>query len=118
MGNIKIYIFSAIVLLVSIRFLIHKLLDCKFFDRFFIFDPEKLHSLVLKSIETHGKTDTKAIVHGFVDLLNADKAVSKHLNLRQDWILNNAAGAMGAIWIVHASVFLPRLFSVVEMRID
>lgn len=71
-------------------------------EKFYIFDPTTLHKVTLSAIEKHGN-DTEALVAEIVSDLQAIPSVSPHINLDQEWIFNNAGGAMGAMYIIHAS---------------
>lgn len=70
-------------------------------QRFFIFDTEHLHDLAKRSIATHGN-DTRNIVGYIVNELHSMHP--SNVNLKEEWIFNNAGGAMGAMYIIHASV--------------
>ncbi|EUC45450.1 hypothetical protein COCMIDRAFT_95541 [Bipolaris oryzae ATCC 44560] len=70
-------------------------------ESFYIFTPAALHSLSLSAIERHGN-DTAAVVSYIVDSLSA--LHPQHINLDEEWVFNNAGGAMGAMYIIHASV--------------
>jgi hypothetical protein len=72
-------------------------------ERFYIFDPDKLHSLALQSIELNGN-NTAGIVATIVHGLRQDPKIDNHVNVDQEWIFNNAGGAMGAMYIIHASM--------------
>jgi C-8 sterol isomerase len=72
--------------------------------RFYIFDPPTLHDLSQRAIAAHGNDTSKVV--GFV----VDELGRRHgelVNLREEWIFNNAGGAMGAMWILHASMSRP-----------
>jgi C-8 sterol isomerase len=62
-------------------------------EKFYIFSPAELHELSLKAIELHGN-DTTLVVKHIVESLNAKHPA--HVNLEQEWLFNNAGGAMGA----------------------
>ncbi|KAF2031547.1 ERG2 and sigma1 receptor-like protein [Setomelanomma holmii] len=68
---------------------------------FFVFDPEALHNLTLPAIRAHGN-NTAAIVSSIVSSLSTTHPV--HVNLDEEWVFNNAGGAMGAMYIIHASL--------------
>jgi len=79
-------------------------------ERWFVFDPKSLHELAQAAVNAHGN-DTRAMITFIVSNLTAtfpqdeyaQKVVS--LNPREDeWIFNNAGGAMGAMYIIHASI--------------
>ncbi|KAJ9403853.1 hypothetical protein DTO045G8_8416 [Paecilomyces variotii] len=71
-------------------------------ESFYIFSPDHLHDLSQRAIAAHGN-DTRAVAHYIVAELN-EKETSAHLNLDEEWVFNNAGGAMGAMWIIHASI--------------
>ncbi|TVY36623.1 C-8 sterol isomerase [Lachnellula occidentalis] len=68
---------------------------------FYIFSPSELHDLSLRAISTHGN-DTAAVV-AFIAGEMSEKHPGGYVNLDQEWIFNNAGGAMGAMYILHAS---------------
>jgi C-8 sterol isomerase len=78
----------------------------KYFDsrleQFYIFDPAHLHDLSQRAIAAHGE-DTRSIVEFIVAELS-EKVGTTNLNFDQEWVFNNAGGAMGAMYIIHASV--------------
>ena len=68
---------------------------------FYIFTPSELHDLSLRAIGAHGN-DTRAVVEFIVGELS-EKLPGGYVNLDEEWIFNNAGGAMGAMYIIHAS---------------
>jgi len=95
------YLLNAAVLVVAIIFGA-KQAEPSYLDSLYIFDPKQLHDLSLKAIDQHGN-DTRAIVDSIVGDLSADPKLANHVNLQEEWIFNNAGGAMGAMYIIHAS---------------
>lgn len=77
-------------------------------DKFYVFELDHLKDLSKRSIAAHGE-DTKAIVKYIVDEL-AEKYPG-NVNLHEEWVFNNAGGAMGAMYIIHASAFPPFLIN-------
>lgn len=73
-------------------------------DRFYVFDLGHLQDLSKRAVVTHGN-DTRSVVGYIVSELSERN--SAHVNLEEDWVFNNAGGAMGAMYIIHASEFLP-----------
>jgi C-8 sterol isomerase len=71
-------------------------------EAFYIFTPLQLHDLSLRAIGTHGN-DTRAVVGYIVGELS-EKLPGGYVNLDEEWIFNNAGGAMGAMYIIHASI--------------
>ena len=70
-------------------------------EKFYIFDPTELHSLSQSAIAAHGN-DTRAVVDYIVSHLA--KSHPNHVNLHEEWVFNNAGGAMGAMHLIHASI--------------
>lgn len=70
-------------------------------EAFYIFSPSQLHELSLRAISTHGN-DTREVVRYIVGELN-ESFSGNYVNLDEEWIFNNAGGAMGAMYIIHAS---------------
>lgn len=79
---------------------------CSYLDsihkRWYIFDHTQLHELAQSAIAQHGN-DTRAIVDTIVTSLSAthpDYAINKN----EEWVFSNAGGAMGAMYVIHASI--------------
>lgn len=79
-------------------------------EQFYIFEPGQLHDLSQRAIAAHGN-DTRAVVDYIVTELD-QKVPSQYVNKEEEWVFNNAGGAMGAMYIIHASAFFS-LFHVV-----
>ncbi|KAF7860660.1 hypothetical protein EAF04_008179 [Stromatinia cepivora] len=71
-------------------------------ESFYIFTPTQLHDLSQRAIGAHGN-DTAQVVKYIVDELS-EQHPGGYINLDQEWIFNNAGGAMGAMYIIHASI--------------
>ena len=99
----RIYFASAIGLLLAAMFGINSMLDSGMLEPFHIFSPEKLHAMSINSIQQHGN-DTKALVASIVEQLRADESISPYVSVDEQWMFNNAGGAMGAMYIIHASM--------------
>ena len=75
-------------------------------DQFYIFETTHLHDLAKRGIAKH-KGDTKAIVNYIVNELserNPDHVNANSVNLSEEWFFNNAGGAMGGMYVIHASI--------------
>lgn len=70
-------------------------------EQFYIFTPTELHNLSREAIQHHGN-DTTSVVDYIVTHLA--KTHPQHINLDEEWVFNNAGGAMGAMYIIHASI--------------
>ncbi|KAH7101999.1 C-8 sterol isomerase [Auriculariales sp. MPI-PUGE-AT-0066] len=74
--------------------------------KFHIFDHNELHALAQSSIKLHSgqANSTRLVIDNIVTTL-AEKYGTKHINVNQkEWFFNNAGGAMGALYIIHASI--------------
>jgi hypothetical protein len=69
---------------------------------FYIFETDHLHDLAKRGIQAHGN-DTRSVVKYIVDELSERPGTLAHINRDEEWIFNNAGGAMGAMYIIHAS---------------
>lgn len=66
-------------------------------------DPAHLHGLSKEAVFLH-PDDMPAMIDHIVANLTATYG-PKHINPRtQEWVLNNAGGAMGAMYVIHASI--------------
>ncbi|KAI0718764.1 C-8 sterol isomerase, partial [Cerioporus squamosus] len=74
-------------------------------DRWYVLDPTHLHALAQAAVRTH-PDDINAIIPYIVSNLTAEYPSSEiALNLNaSEWVLSNAGGAMGAMYIVPASI--------------
>ena len=70
-------------------------------ESFYIFTPTQLNDLSQRAIGAHGN-DTRSVVDFIVTELN-EQIPGGYVNLKEEWIFNNAGGAMGAMYIIHAS---------------
>ncbi|KAF4216471.1 hypothetical protein CNMCM8980_006669 [Aspergillus fumigatiaffinis] len=86
---------------VAIFAALYSYLDARL-EQFYIFNPEQLHDLSQRAVQAHGN-DTRAMVDYIVAELD-QKIPGNHLNKNEEWIFNNAGGAMGAMYIIHASI--------------
>ena len=69
-------------------------------ESFYIFQLDHLHDLAKRGIAAHGN-DTRSIVNYITSELN--EMYPNHVNLKQEWFFNNHGGAMGSMFIIHAS---------------
>ncbi|CAF2582099.1 unnamed protein product [Rotaria sp. Silwood2] len=87
--------------------------------RFYIFDPEQLHTLAQRALIANGHlniTDGKLIpiaqespntIRPVIDYIVTELGKTtgkKYLTDKEEWVFNNAGGAMGAMFIIHASL--------------
>jgi C-8 sterol isomerase len=70
-------------------------------ESFYIFDKEHLHDLAKRSVAANGD-DTRGIVRDIVTELR--EKYPGHISQTEDWFFNNAGGAMGGMFIIHASI--------------
>lgn len=91
---------SLLALFLTLFSALYSFLDAHL-NQFYIFDPEHLHDLSQRAIKAHGG-DTRSIVDFIVAELQ-EKVGEKYVNMEEEWVFNNAGGAMGAMYIIHAS---------------
>ncbi|KAL1649124.1 C-8 sterol isomerase [Diplodia intermedia] len=72
-------------------------------ESFYIFDHKDLHDLANRAIAQHGN-DTRGIVSYITTELSGRDHLTSFVNLDEEWVFNNAGGAMGAMYIIHASI--------------
>ncbi|KAF8730500.1 hypothetical protein AX14_005507 [Amanita brunnescens Koide BX004] len=76
-------------------------------DRWYVLDPESLHELAKAAIASAPHpTDTSSMINHIVTNLTATYPSTQiRINPdKQEWVFNNAGGAMGAMYIIHASI--------------
>jgi C-8 sterol isomerase len=73
-------------------------------ESFYILKTDHLHDLAKRGIKEHGN-NTRAIVSYITSELHGMHP--EHINLDEEYIFNNAGGAMGAMYIIHASQSKP-----------
>ncbi|KAG8729039.1 C-8 sterol isomerase [Ceratobasidium sp. 423] len=72
-------------------------------DRWYIFDHKALHELSREAIALHND-DMPKVISYIVSNLTQTHGTS-NINVREhEWVFNNAGGAMGAMYIIHASI--------------
>ena len=75
---------------------------------FFVFDHAKVSALAKFAVEKHGN-NTANVFQEILDGLAQDPKVAPTMNKHSfhdpnEWVFNNAGGAMGTMYIIHASV--------------
>ncbi|KAI9252341.1 ERG2/sigma1 receptor-like protein [Phascolomyces articulosus] len=70
-------------------------------ERFYIFDQHVLERVAQENIAKYPH-DTRALIHGIATDL--DREYPGHIELKEEWVFNNAGGAMGSMWILHGSI--------------
>lgn len=81
---------------------LYSFLDARL-DQFYIYNPGQLHEISQRAISAHGN-DTRGIVDFIVSELD-HSVPGNYVNKEEEWVFNNAGGAMGAMYIIHASKF-------------
>lgn len=70
-------------------------------ERFYIFDQNVLQEVAQRNIAKY-ENNTRLLMQGIAEDLN--KEYPGHVALKEEWVFNNAGGAMGSMWILHASL--------------
>ncbi|TFK28679.1 C-8 sterol isomerase [Coprinopsis marcescibilis] len=74
-------------------------------ERWYVFDPKSLHELSQAAIAAHGDDLGGIIKHITTNLTETYPSSVIRINRDdQEWMFNNAGGAMGAMYIIHASI--------------
>lgn len=76
-------------------------------DRWYVLDPPFLHELAREAIAASPGNTEGMIQHIVTNLASAFPQPSNQIALNtnsSEWVFNNAGGAMGAMYIIHASI--------------
>ncbi|KAF8876309.1 ERG2/sigma1 receptor-like protein [Gymnopilus junonius] len=74
-------------------------------ERWYVFDPPFLHELAQSAIAASPNDTAGMINHIVTNLTQTYPSTQIRLNPNQkEWVFNNAGGAMGAMYIIHASI--------------
>ncbi|KAH9852314.1 C-8 sterol isomerase [Lenzites betulinus] len=74
-------------------------------DRWYVFTPETLHELAQAAVRAH-PDDIESIIPYIVSNLTSHyspRVIAINTD-SSEWVLNNAGGAMGAMYVIHASI--------------
>lgn len=77
-------------------------------SNFYIFDHKQIHKVASTAVANHPGNAT-AIFDEILDHLRADPKTAPYINknhfsVESEWMFNNAGGAMGSMYIIHASI--------------
>jgi C-8 sterol isomerase len=77
-------------------------------SRFYVFDPVAVHAITKKAVAA-GHNSTRALMDDIVHQLKLDPKAGPTMNAHsigeeEEWMFNNAGGAMGSMFILHASI--------------
>ncbi|KAF9004768.1 ERG2/sigma1 receptor-like protein [Cyathus striatus] len=74
-------------------------------ERFYVFNPTELHQLAQAAIASSPNDTSGMIKHIVSNLTQTYPSTQIRLNSNsKEWVFNNAGGAMGAMYIIHASI--------------
>ncbi|KAF8147739.1 ERG2/sigma1 receptor-like protein [Mycena galopus ATCC 62051] len=74
-------------------------------DRWYVFDPAELNALAQAAIASSPNDTAGMIQHIVANLTSTYPSTHVKINVdASEWLFNNAGGAMGAMYIVHASI--------------
>ncbi|KAL4401962.1 C-8 sterol isomerase [Malassezia pachydermatis] len=98
---------AILVTIVAVLGSLYSFLDSRL-NQFYVFDQAKVHEITKSAIAKHGdKADL--IFEEIISELRKDPKVARTLNPNSfrdhnEWVFNNAGGAMGSMYIIHASI--------------
>jgi C-8 sterol isomerase len=76
-----------------------------FKDRWYVFDPVHLHELQLSALSASPNDTSGMISHILANLTSTYPTTRLSINTdSSEWVFNNAGGAMGAMYVIHASI--------------
>ncbi|KAI9313743.1 ERG2/sigma1 receptor-like protein [Dichotomocladium elegans] len=70
-------------------------------ERFYLFDQNVLQAVAKRNIEKYSNDSHALITNIAADL---EREYPGHIQLKEEWVFNNAGGAMGSMWIIHGSL--------------
>jgi C-8 sterol isomerase len=74
-------------------------------DRWYVFDPVHLHELQLSALSASPNNTSGMISHILANLTTTYANTRVSINTdSSEWVFNNAGGAMGAMYVIHASI--------------
>jgi len=74
-------------------------------DRWYVFDPVHLHELQLSALAASPNDTAGMISHILANLTDTYPSTRLSINTNSsEWVFNNAGGAMGAMYVIHASI--------------
>lgn len=74
-------------------------------DRWYVFDPVHLHELQLSALSASPNNTSGMISHILSNLTATYPNTRVSINTdSSEWVFNNAGGAMGAMYVIHASI--------------
>ncbi|KAI9656493.1 MAG: C-8 sterol isomerase [Bathelium mastoideum] len=78
-------------------------------SRWYVFDPIKVHQITKDALAANHQNTTALFEDIRQRLLASDERIAKSMNRnpfseRSEWVFNNAGGAMGAMYLLHASI--------------
>ncbi|KAJ7924987.1 ERG2/sigma1 receptor-like protein, partial [Mycena leptocephala] len=74
-------------------------------ERWYVFNPSDLHELAQAAIASSPNDTAGMIQHIVTNLTHTHPSNQIKLNVdSSEWVFNNAGGAMGAMYIIHASI--------------
>ncbi|KAI0002135.1 C-8 sterol isomerase [Russula compacta] len=74
-------------------------------DRWYVFDPVHLHELQLSALAASPNNTGGMISHILANLTATYPSPRISINTdSSEWVFNNAGGAMGAMYVIHASI--------------
>ncbi|KAI2781533.1 ERG2 and sigma1 receptor-like protein [Daldinia loculata] len=74
-------------------------------ENFYIFNLDELQDVASRGIQAHGNDTAKIVDYIVTELYqNHPEHVNPKWNVSEEWMFNNAGGAMGAMYLIHSSI--------------
>ncbi|KAI2621681.1 ERG2 and sigma1 receptor-like protein [Hypoxylon sp. NC1633] len=74
-------------------------------ESFYVFRTDELHDVAKRGVEAYGNDTAKIVEYIVAELQqNHPNHVNPKWNVHDEWFFNNAGGAMGGMYIIHASI--------------
>ena len=105
LDNIKVSKLSSYSCMYHMALPLHSHSNLHSQDRWYFFDPSTMHQLAQAAIAASPNNTAGMIQYIVTNLTQTYPATAIALNTNSaEWVFNNAGGAMGAMYIIHASI--------------
>lgn len=76
-------------------------------EKFYVFQLDELHDVARRGVEAYGNDTAKIVEYIVAELHEKHPShVNPRWNDSEEWVFNNAGGAMGGMYLLHSSMLL------------